>query len=323
MKEIRTERLLLRPFQEADYDDLFEFLSQLKDDEFEGYPGISYENCREYLQQRMDSEEFYAVELADSGKVIGNIYCGERDFEAREVGYIINRNYRRTGYAEEALSAVIRNAFREGVHRVYAECDPRNTASWKLLEKAGLRREAHFRQNIWFRQDENGTPVWKDTYVYAKLNEISIRRLAVNEIPAALELAWRTFSEYESPDYSPEGTEEFRKCIHDNEYLAGITYYGAFDGEKLIGEIGIRPDRKHICFFFVDGGYHRRGIGTGLFRYLCKVYPHDTITLNSSPYGLPFYKAIGFVPTEEEKTVNGIRFTPMKYDGGCEILYRR
>ena len=125
MKEIRTERLLLRAFQEADYDDLFEFLSQLKDDEFEGYPGISYENCREYLQQRMDSEEFYAVELADSGKVIGNIYCGERDFEAREVGYIINRNYRRTGYAEEALSAVIRNAFREGVHRVYAECDPR------------------------------------------------------------------------------------------------------------------------------------------------------------------------------------------------------
>ena len=60
-----------------------------------------------------------------------------------------------------------------------------------------------------------------------------------------------------------------------------------------------------------------------MFRYLCKVYPHDTITLNSSPYGLPFYKAIGFVPTEEEKTVNGIRFTPMKYDGGCEILYRR
>ena len=48
MREIRTKRLLLRPFRESDYDDLFEFLSQLADDEFEGYlrgsPGKMAEN---------------------------------------------------------------------------------------------------------------------------------------------------------------------------------------------------------------------------------------------------------------------------------------
>ena len=170
MQEIRTARLLLRPFRESDYDDLFEFLFQQKDYEFEGYPGITYENGREYLRQRLDSEAFYAVALPDSGKVIGNIYCGSRDFDAKEVGYIINRDYRRMGYAGEALSAVIENAFRQGAHRVFAECDPRNTASWKLLEKVGLRREAHFRQNIWFHKDSNGVPIWKDTYVYAKLS---------------------------------------------------------------------------------------------------------------------------------------------------------
>lgn len=140
-----------------------------------------------------------------------------------------------------------------------------------------------------------------------------VRRLSQNEIPAALELAWKVFSEYESPDYAPEGTEEFRKCLHDEEYLAGIEYYGAFDGEKLIGTIGIRADKKHICFFFVDGNYHRKGIGIGMFRYLLKDYSGKTITLNSSPYGVPFYRAIGFVPTDEEKSVNGIRFTPMEY----------
>ena len=59
--------------------------------------------------------------------------------------------------------------FREGAHRVFAECDPRNVPSWKLLEKVGLRREAHFRQNIWFRRNENGVPVWKDTLIYAIL----------------------------------------------------------------------------------------------------------------------------------------------------------
>ena len=147
---------------------------------------------------------------------------------------------------------------------------------------------------------------WKNRFV--------IRSLSEDERPVVLELAWRVFSEYESPDYAPEGTEEFHKCLHDEEYLHGLQYYGAFDGEKLVGEIAIRPDRKHICFFFVDGRYHRLGIGTRMFRRLLEDYPSETITLNSSPFGLPFYKAIGFVPTDEEKTVNGIRFTPMKYE---------
>jgi RimJ/RimL family protein N-acetyltransferase len=172
---IRTERLLLRPFRESDYDDLFEFLSQLADDEFEGYPGITYENGREHLKYRLGSEEFYAMELSESGKVIGNIYCGKRDFAAREVGYIVNNRYQKKGYAAEALSAVIAQAFREGAHRVYAECDPRNVPSWKLLEKAGLRREAQFRQNLWFHRDENGSPIWKDTLVYAILEDETSR----------------------------------------------------------------------------------------------------------------------------------------------------
>ena len=169
MSVIDTGRLILRPFREPDYDDLYEFLSQLRDDEFEGYPGITYENGREQLACRLASEESFAVELKGSGKVIGNIYCGVRGFEAREVGYIINKDFQRRGYALEALAAVIGSAFRAGVHRVYAECDPRNEASWRLLERAGLRREAHFRQNIFFRTGADGAPLWKDTYVYAAL----------------------------------------------------------------------------------------------------------------------------------------------------------
>lgn len=170
MKELKTKRLLLRRFREADYDDLFEYLFQLEKDEFEGYPGITYENGREHLKYRMESDEFYAIELKETGKVIGNIYCGNRDFEAKEIGYIVNRDYQRNGYVGEALEAVIKNAFEEGTHRVYAECDPRNVASWKLLEKTGLEREAHFRQNVFFERDEKGAPRWKDTYVYARIN---------------------------------------------------------------------------------------------------------------------------------------------------------
>ena len=117
-----------------------------------------------------------------------------------------------------------------------------------------------------------------------------IRRLSENEIPAALELAWRIFTEFETPDYEPEGTREFQKCLHVDAYLTGIEYYGAFDGEKLIGIIGIRADKNHICFFFVDGSYHRQGVGRRMFRYLLNDYGG--------------------------KTINGIRFTPMEYRTG-------
>ena len=96
---IETERLILRMFVDTDYDDLYECLKQLEDDEFEGYPGITYENGKKHLAYRVGSDEFYAIELKDTGKVIGNIYCGKRDFEAREVGYIINKKYQKSGYA--------------------------------------------------------------------------------------------------------------------------------------------------------------------------------------------------------------------------------
>ena len=146
----------------------------MRDDEFEGYPGITYENGREHMKYRVGSGDFAAVALRDNGKVIGNIYCGIREYGAREVGYIVNRSYQRNCYAAEALSAVIAYAFQRGVHRVYAECDPRNTPSWKLLEKVGMRREAHFRQKIYYHTEANGVPRWKDTYVYASLHSAGL-----------------------------------------------------------------------------------------------------------------------------------------------------
>ena len=116
------------------------------------------------------------------------------------------------------------------------------------------------------------------------------------------------FCEFESSVYAPEGTEEFKRCLNDDAYLSGIRYYGAFDADKLVGVLGIREEKCHVCFFFVEGEYQRLGIGRKLFRRMQKDFPARTITLNSSPYGLPFYKVLGFTATGSEKTVNGIPF---------------
>ena len=50
-------------------------------------------------------------------------------------------------------------------------CNPRNEASWKLLERLGFRREGTLIRNIWFFQDEEGKPLWQDTYEYGMLKE--------------------------------------------------------------------------------------------------------------------------------------------------------
>ena len=111
-----------------------------------------------------------AVVQKSDGKMIGNLYLGKREFESREIGYVFNRNYGGKGYAKESCNALIRKAFSEGIHRIYAECDPENSASWRLFESLGFTREAHFRENVYFWKDEEGNPIWKDTYVYSLLN---------------------------------------------------------------------------------------------------------------------------------------------------------
>jgi len=169
MEPLLTERLCLRCFTEQDYEDLYEFLSQRRDEQFEAYPGITYENGRQHLAYRLGNDDFLAIELRSTGRVIGNIYRGKRDFCARELGYIVNKNDQRHGYASEAIRAVLQYEASQGLHRVYAECDPRNECSWRLLESLGFEREARLRQNVYFRTDENGAPLWQDTYVYGML----------------------------------------------------------------------------------------------------------------------------------------------------------
>ena len=112
-----------------------------------------------------------AVELRETGKLIGNVYLGKRDFDAMELGYVFNRGFWGQGYAQESCEAVIRKVFAEGIHRIYAECDPENPNSWKLLERLGFTREAPLRQNVYFWTDARGKPIWKDTFIYGLLNE--------------------------------------------------------------------------------------------------------------------------------------------------------
>ena len=166
-----TERLILRRYKKEDVQDLFEYLSDKEVVKYEPYKQQTFDETKENLEWRISTDEMVAIELKNLHKMIGNVYMGKRDFEALEIGYVFNRNYWGYGYAAESCKALIQQAFSNGVHRIYAECDPNNKSSWKLLEALGFQREAYFRKNVYFWKDETGKPIWKDTYVYAKLND--------------------------------------------------------------------------------------------------------------------------------------------------------
>lgn len=167
---IETKRLIIRNFETSDKEDLCEYMMQRVNAEFEGYPDFTEEKSGEEIEFRSQSDEFFAIELKETHKVIGNIYLGKRSFNARELGYVLNEDYQQKGYGSEASEAVVEYFFRKGAHRIYAECAPQNTASWKLMEKIGLKKEAHFRRNVSFHLDSKGNPIYWDTYVYAKIN---------------------------------------------------------------------------------------------------------------------------------------------------------
>ena len=164
---ITTDRLIIRKYEEKDLDDLYEYLSDEEVVRFEPYSALSLEETKKNLEWRVSSDEIFAIELKSTGKMIGNVFLGKRECETLELGYVLNRKFWGNGYAFEACYAMCANVFS---NRIEANCDPLNSASWKLLEQLGFVREGHLHKDIYFRKDENGNPIWKDTYIYSKLN---------------------------------------------------------------------------------------------------------------------------------------------------------
>jgi len=150
---------------------------------------------------------------------------------------------------------------------------------------------------------------------------MEIKRLYKSDIKNALDLVWSVFREFEAPDYSAQGIQEFKDFIELNTIYEKvnrneIAFWGCYNGDTLVGVIAVLG-KGHISLFFVQKEYHRQGIARRLFQTILSTFTKDDstkrITVNSSPYATEVYHQLGFTDTDKEKTVNGIRFTPMEY----------
>mgnify|MGYP001060380286 FL=1 len=143
---------------------------------------------------------------------------------------------------------------------------------------------------------------------------MEIRQLPANEYDKALDLSLDVFIECGRKDFD-EGLETFKNFIYNKQLVNELTFYGAFDGESLIGVIATKNEGKHISLFFIKPSYHRRGIGKQLFKTAILNQPVSEMTVNSSSYAIPIYRKLGFEPVCEEQVTHGMKYTPMKRMG--------
>ena len=173
---IETERLRLRPFSRGDVDAVFSYRQRADVARYLFDGPMSYESVTEVVQHRIGQHKladegdkvFLAVELIASQQVVGEVSLVLRDAPSRqaEIGYIFHPEFHGRGYATEAAGVLLQMGYEgAGVHRIYARCATANTASWRVMERLGMRREAHFREHAFVKG------AWDEEFVYALLED--------------------------------------------------------------------------------------------------------------------------------------------------------
>ena len=286
--------------------------------------GIPYpytqKDAEEYIWKAItaDKDAEYAFAILCDTLVVGSIAVSRLDNVHRltaEMGYYIAEPFWGQGITTEAVRLVCAYIFfQTDIVRIFAEPYAYNTASCRVLEKAGFQLEGILRHNAL----KNGRTL--DMKMYSLLRAYPVRPLSGTEIETAMALVRRVFDAFEAPEYSEEGIASFYSFIETqtmrrNWESGNLRLWGAFDNAILAGVAAFRPP-YHISLLFVDSQYHGRGIARSLlqegFRDLQATFGTGTVTVNSSPYAVEIYRHMGFEAADTEQSVNGLRFTPMK-----------
>ena len=171
---IATERLILRAFRPDDVDAVFAMQSRPDVARFLYWDARTEAEVHEALTKKVAStaireEEdvlFLAAELRATGELVGDVVLQwtSRQHLSGEIGFIVHPDHQGCGYATEASRELLRLGFEDlGLHRVIGRVEARNIGSARVLEKLGMRREAHLIENEYVKDE------WQSELVYAML----------------------------------------------------------------------------------------------------------------------------------------------------------
>jgi RimJ/RimL family protein N-acetyltransferase len=173
---IESARLLLRPYTLSDLDFLYDLQSRPEVTRHLLFGVRDRDQVRKALQEKIQAATLedaggslnLAVALPDTGTLIGDVvlFYTSREHRQGEIGYIFHPDHGGKGYATEAAQVMLRLGFEElGLHRIVGRLDPRNTASARVLERLGMRHEAHLTHNQIVKGE------WADEAIYAMIED--------------------------------------------------------------------------------------------------------------------------------------------------------
>jgi len=156
-KLLETERLIIKPQTIEEQKRLWEILMIPEINKYFltvppkfGEKLKDWKIQKEYYEKDMeyafDNNTFrWSIFLKDTGVCIGRISCQDGDSgdpNVRDIGWLIDPDYQRQGYAFEAASAVLDFMFNEcEIDKIVTSAAIVNSASWKLMEKLGFEKQ--------------------------------------------------------------------------------------------------------------------------------------------------------------------------------------
>jgi [ribosomal protein S5]-alanine N-acetyltransferase len=170
---LTTDRLLLRELTDSDWLAVHEYSSDPKVCEFMDWGPNSARETKEFIKRALraakDKPRFaydFAITQANSNQVIGAVSLVLIGFPSNQamIGYVLGHQHWGKGIMSEAVRAVIGFGFATlKLHRISASCDPSNVASFRVMEKCGMRREGYFVEDKFIKGK------WRDTLSYSIL----------------------------------------------------------------------------------------------------------------------------------------------------------
>jgi ribosomal-protein-alanine N-acetyltransferase len=145
---LKSDRLVLRPLVESDSTAMHAVFG---DDQTMRYwsspPHETLDETRDYVMGNAQQDRWLSWALTESGgEALGWVVLGEHRDGVRELGYILRRDCWGRGYACEAVTTIVEYGFRTlRLRRIFADCDPDNLGSIRILERLGFHREGHLR----------------------------------------------------------------------------------------------------------------------------------------------------------------------------------
>ena len=179
--KFHTKRLVLSEIIAADIPAIHALHSLPETDRYNtlGIPA-KYEETEQLIYQWIEMQNYipqerYVFRITDAAEnFVGlmGIKMGHENYKSAEVWYKLLPEFWNRGYATEALKGVLTFCFDIlELHRITAGCAVENTASAKVLEKAGFQREGHHRKILPIRGQ------WVDNFSFAILEEDFVRKV--------------------------------------------------------------------------------------------------------------------------------------------------